>query len=231
MVITKTGDFKGKKICYNDRMVVITAAPRLAQRWRVLVLNSYTWEVTKERMLFLVNKKNLVGYTETEAVNLHNKAKTEKRDSYVGRVYLMGKLYVAITMSSISGASGAVLQKNDHDVDNKYFWTFVVLLLAMGVSIPYMVKVLLQMANYLQFERTTTTTTTTSATSQTTTTATTSSTTQTEPTTTPTPTASVSRTVVNFVHITPTGECWHIGSCPNLGHRATRYRQCKVCMP
>ena len=216
MVITKTGDFKGKKICYNDRMVVITAAPRLAQRWRVLVLNSYTWEVTKERMLFLVNKKNL---------------KTEKRDSHAGRLYLMGKLYVAITMSSISGASGAILQKNDHDVDNKYFWTFVVLLLAMGVSIPYMVKVLLQMANYLQFERTTTTTTTTSATSQTTTTATTSSTTQTEPTTTPTPTASVSRTVVNFVHITPTGECWHIGSCPNLGHRATRYRQCKVCMP
>ena len=51
MVITKTGDFKGKKISYNDRMVVIMAAPRLAQRWRVLVLNSYTWEVTKELSL------------------------------------------------------------------------------------------------------------------------------------------------------------------------------------
>ena len=120
------------------------------------VLSGYTWEVTKEPMFFLVNKNNLVGYTETEAVNLHNKAKTEKRDSYAGRLYFMGKLYVAITMSSISGASGSIWQKNDHDVDNKYFWTFVVLLLAMGVSIPYMVKVLLQMANYLQFERTTT---------------------------------------------------------------------------
>ena len=233
MVITRTGGLKGKRACFNDRMVVITATPLLSRTWRVVVLNNCTWEITKDHQMFLVHRKYLTGYSKEEAVAIHEKAKGPKRDSYVGRLYLLGKLYIAIVASNVFVSSGtAVTVDKDGEKNDRFFWRFLIVLLIVGCNIPNLLSLLAQATSWVRIAQTTTTTTSTSSSAQTTSTTTTSSTTQTEPAA-PiprTPTLATARpTASGYMHITPSGECWHSTTSPALGSRSARYRACKIC--
>ena len=149
-------------------------------------------------------------------------------------------LSVAVFALSICTVGGELMKNDITEKLDKFFWTFVALLLCVGVSIPLLLKMFL---NNVQntFNMTTTTATTTATSSSTmrsqaiqttlvTSTTTTSRSTQTGsvvsvPLIAPRPSNS------DYVHIAPTGDCFHKANCPNLGHRASRYRPCKVCVP
>ena len=183
--------------------------------------------------MFLIHKKYIPGYSKAEAIEIYEQAKTVKRESYVGRLYLLGKLYIAIVASNVFVAGGAALKDDKASEENdRYFWMFVIVLLTIGLSIPNLLNLLAQATSWVRIARTTTTTTSTSSSAQTTSTTTTSSTTQTEPAA-PillTPTLATARpTASGYVHITPSGECWHSSTCPALGSRSARYHACKIC--
>ena len=135
----------------NGAGLVITADSRRSQLWRVRVLNHYTCEVTKDRMVLPIDKKYLTGYSMKEAIYVYQTANVEKRDSYVGQLRLLCRLYVAIASATVIGVTGTTLKKgNDNGVYDKYFWTFVILLLTVGLSIPDVMKALFQLTSCLR---------------------------------------------------------------------------------